>query len=262
MAWQQVSRRFVRESRPGASPFWFRETGTGTGELIYWLDGAGRPVEIHLSRDRWPGGREEFLEWRSGGRLRVGTVDPGESVRGGGPRYKMSPLLHFSSRTGGRTLTRLLEYFEDRAEALRPDQRDAVGGLLRSESLKLLARRFVDDVLNGVDPEAAGLLLAPDFVDHVEGLSGGPPDPTGLSAAPRVAFPDLRHEIGLLIVEDDRAALHLTVRAMHQGDVAGRPSTGRPVSWSEIQILRLGRGRIAERWVSWDRAGLLRQIEP
>lgn len=260
MAWQEVNRQFMRQDRPGLVSFWFRESGADAGELLFWLDAVGRPLEIHLSQARWPDGREELLEWRSGGQLRVGLVDSGERLHERGVRYKMSPLVHYYSRPDVRALADLLAYFDDRAAALQFDHRLIVGGLLRSETLKLLARRLIDDLLNSGDATAAGSLLGPDFIDHASPLPGAPDGLLDHLTVLRAAFPDLRYTLELLVAENDRAAVYVTARGTHRGLLLGRPATGRRVIWHEIQILRLGHGRIAERWVTWDRAAVLRQI--
>jgi predicted ester cyclase len=40
----------------------------------------------------------------------------------------------------------------------------------------------------------------------------------------------------------------------------GIAPTGRSVEWMGIEIAKIQNGRIAENWVSWDMAGMLRQL--
>ncbi|MEU3901827.1 ester cyclase [Streptomyces sp. NPDC045251] len=48
--------------------------------------------------------------------------------------------------------------------------------------------------------------------------------------------------------KDDKVVSRQTVTGTHQGEYMGHPPTGRPVTYSEIFILRFAAGRIVEVW--------------
>jgi steroid delta-isomerase-like uncharacterized protein len=130
-----------------------------------------------------------------------------------------------------------------------------------SEVHKAVVRRFVEEVVNGHN---AGLL--PELVagDHVNHEASG--DLYGLEGARigvaeyRAAFADLAVTIDDLIAEGDRVAYRFTLRGTHTGPFLAVPATGRSVTATGIGFDRFADGKVAERWVSLDLLGLLRQL--
>lgn len=123
-----------------------------------------------------------------------------------------------------------------------------------------LVRRYLEEVVNRVDPAAAEQLVAPDLVFH----SPYTPQPTrdrdsflGMLRAVHAAFPDFHLVEHDLFGSGDRVATRWTVYGHHQGELAGVPPTGRRFAISGISIYRVANGRIAEGWVQDDTMQLL-----
>jgi predicted ester cyclase len=123
-------------------------------------------------------------------------------------------------------------------------------------------RRFVDEVLNAGDPEAADRFFAPEFVDHSlpEGVPGTLAGFKQWFDAFRRAFPDARWEIDVILAGGDLVARQQTFRATHVGEYLGVPPTGREVRASEAGIVRFDGGRMVEFWGVFDESALLRQL--
>jgi predicted ester cyclase len=96
---------------------------------------------------------------------------------------------------------------------------------------------------------AVDTLYAPDLVDH--NLAPGAPNAIdamrGLVAAGRDAFTNPRHE--LLFQEetgDGWVVNHWRMTAQHTGNSFGTPASGRDVSFTGTDIVRVVHGRITE----------------
>lgn len=123
---------------------------------------------------------------------------------------------------------------------------------------KDLVRRFYAEAINERDLDAVNRLLAVDFVHDGE-VRGR----IGQRAAVEAfldAFADLRHEILLLLAEDDLVAAHQRWSGTHTGPFAGMEATGREVSFTSTAVLRIADGFIAEAWDQVDVAGLMAQL--
>lgn len=64
----------------------------------------------------------------------------------------------------------------------------------------------------------------------------------------------------MVLPVDDKVVVLLTLRGTHIGDFLGIPATNKEVTWTSIEIFRFEDGKIAERWVQADTAGLMRQL--
>lgn len=122
-----------------------------------------------------------------------------------------------------------------------------------------LIRRFYQEEDRRKGPPAE--YFADGFTAH---FAGGPPmDFRGfepLASAFRAGFPDLRHELGDLVGEDDKVAVRLTLRGTHKGEFMGIPPTGKQIAVAVIAIYRIEGDKIAESWIVPDQMGLMQQI--
>ena len=106
-------------------------------------------------------------------------------------------------------------------------------------------------------------LFAPGFVSH-----NMPPElPQGVDGVKaffgmfRDAFPDVDVTIDELVADGDRAAVATTTTGTHTGELLGVAPTGRRVSVTGIDLIRVDEsGRIAEHRGLTDTVGLLRQL--
>lgn len=122
---------------------------------------------------------------------------------------------------------------------------------------KAVARRFLEEVLGGGRFEVLDELVTPDYADRSlpSGLT-----PVQAIAAFRAGFPDASVYVDNQVEEGDRVVSRWTLRATHTGDFFGVAPSGRPVTMTGFSEYRFERGRMAEAWVDYDQAGVLRQI--
>jgi steroid delta-isomerase-like uncharacterized protein len=128
---------------------------------------------------------------------------------------------------------------------------------------KALARRFYEDVINKGNMRLAEDVLAADYVEH-PGLPGAASGVAGFKqfvAMVGAAFPDLHVTVEDLIAEDDKVAARVTVSGTHRGVFLGTiQPTGKYVTWTGIDLIRVAGGRIVERWSQRDLLGLMQQL--
>ena len=133
---------------------------------------------------------------------------------------------------------------------------------LEPEQLKLLAKRFYEEVLNHGDLAVIDELIADEFVEHEE-LPGIPPNREGIRAwatLMRSAFPDLVVSVNQMIASGDEVWVHMTMRGTQAGPFMDIPPTGRKVEISGIDRVRVRNGRAVEHWGVTDNLTLLQQL--
>ena len=96
----------------------------------------------------------------------------------------------------------------------------------------------------------ADRVLAPDLVEHnpLPGQAAGRDGHKQVVALFRAAFPDLVVTTEDLLADADRVTLRWKAEGTHRGDLMGLPGTGKRVTLTGIEILRIADGQIVERW--------------
>ena len=129
-----------------------------------------------------------------------------------------------------------------------------------SEENKELARRW-NKIFEG-DFAIAEEIVAEDCVYH-----NGPPDilpgPEGVkewAIMIRNGFPDIRITAEDFVAEGDKVAGRVDAEGTHNGEFCGVPPTGKTVTFSGINIMRIADGKIVEHWVQYDTMGIMQQI--
>ncbi len=126
---------------------------------------------------------------------------------------------------------------------------------------KAIARREIEDYEGKGDADAGKELFAPDYLLH---FSGFPPlDRSGhekILGGFREAFPDLRIEVAEQVAAGDRVANHWRGRGTHRGAFQGIPATGKAVTITGNNVMRIERGTVRELWGQVDAVGLLAQL--
>jgi predicted ester cyclase len=129
-----------------------------------------------------------------------------------------------------------------------------------AEVEKELVESFYREAISGRDPGACDRLLSEDFVHN-----GEPRGRDGQRAAVEyflAAFPDLEHEVMLILGEGDLVAAHQRWAGTHGGEFLGFAATGRRVEFTSTAILRIADGLIAEAWDELDSGAIAAQLGP
>lgn len=133
---------------------------------------------------------------------------------------------------------------------------------LDQEQLKLLAKRFYEEVLNQGDLAVIDELIADDFVEHEE-LPGLPSTREGVGAwvtMMRSAFPDLVVTINKVVADGDEVWVHMTMRGTQYGPFMDIPATGRAIEIAGFDRVRVRNGKAIEHWGATDNLAMLQQL--
>ena len=134
---------------------------------------------------------------------------------------------------------------------------------MTAEDNKMLVRRFYEEVWGNANYQIADEVFAPDYVRHDLRPTQAAPGPEGqkqIARAFRAAFPDLRFEVEMVIAEDEYVMARWTASGTHTGPWGDVSPTGRPVTFSGVNVFRLEGGRVAEIWNHRDDLGLQDQL--
>ena len=130
-----------------------------------------------------------------------------------------------------------------------PNNKDVVG-------------RFIEEVLNQGNVDAAGQFFWEDMVEQVP-LPGQGPGLQGLKdvlRGMRAAFPDMHWTIQEQIAEGDKVLSRFEWTGTHRGTFLGVPATNRPVTVCGLVIDRLEGGRLKDTRIIMDTLGLMMQL--
>ncbi len=122
---------------------------------------------------------------------------------------------------------------------------------MSAEESKEVARRFIYDVWQRGDRGVSDEIIAHDIVIHDGTFAGQPPGPEGqvyASEFARGAFPDMQWTIDLLVAEGGVFVDRWTMRGTFLGPLGSTAPTGRPATWTEVDILRIDNGKVVELW--------------
>jgi steroid delta-isomerase-like uncharacterized protein len=131
------------------------------------------------------------------------------------------------------------------------------------EDNKAIVRRFVDDVMNARNPDAADEVCASDIVWHGGRVIGERHGVGTLKEALQhlfVAFPDFQVVSSRIIGEGDFVAATHPWHGTHTGEFRQLPPTGNEVTVSGMSMFRIADGKIAEQWWEEDTLGLTQQL--
>ncbi len=131
------------------------------------------------------------------------------------------------------------------------------------EQNRALVQRFYEEFDANPSLDVIDRWLAPDYRSHEAG-AGKPLDLAAYreSLMPFLeGFTEIHHDVRQMVAEGDRVALLVDISMKHTGEFAGLTATGRTVAVSEMVILRLSDGKLAEEWILFDGAGLMQQLQ-
>ena len=133
---------------------------------------------------------------------------------------------------------------------------------MSSTSPKDISARDLEQVWTGGDAGAVDALYAAEFVDHnpSPALPSGREGVKALARDLHAAFAELAFTADVVLAEGEIVARRWTMRGVHRGPFLGVPPTGKPVTMTGIDVLRVRGGRIVEMWHTEDVAGVLGQL--
>ena len=116
------------------------------------------------------------------------------------------------------------------------------------EHNKLLVRRFYEEVINTGNVELIENYISSEYTEihdskrHVLGIEGAKAHILGV----RQTYHDLHIAIEQQIAEDEWVVTCITARGMHKGSWLGIKPTGKPVTFTGVNIDRVVDGQIVE----------------
>lgn len=132
------------------------------------------------------------------------------------------------------------------------------------EKNKSIARQLLESWNGGQQKarEARDAHFAPGFEIHVPGIPG-PLNRQGFEQMLHMfsaAFVDDACTVEGQVAEGDMVSSRWTWKCTHTGDFQGIPATGKRIAIAGIHQERFADGKVAERWMVMDQAGMLQQI--
>ena len=133
---------------------------------------------------------------------------------------------------------------------------------MSAEENKALVRRYVEEFVDRSNFDLSEEIFAPNFVRYDAGPDqvSRVEDLKHFFAMLHSGFPGFQSTIEDLLSEGDKVALRFTFRGIHQGEFMGIAPTGKEVTMSGIDILRIADGKLVEMWNQEDVLGMMRQL--
>jgi predicted ester cyclase len=131
-----------------------------------------------------------------------------------------------------------------------------------TEANKALVRRYMDQVWNAGNLSVLDELDSPNLKRYMS-AAAAPIDAAGQRqrlVGLRTVFPDISITIDDLIAEGDRVTVRMTARGTQKVAFMGIPPTGKPVTVTAIDIIRIENGKFVEHWGGPDTMDLVQQL--
>lgn len=121
-----------------------------------------------------------------------------------------------------------------------------------------VVERYVEIHRTG-DAARLGEIIAPDFRYRLAAPVGVEGVANGVRAL-HAGFTEITCSLEQCVAEGDWAAFSFVLAGTHTGVFAGRPATGKRITWSGADFLRLRDGKIVELWPVQESLPLLEGI--
>lgn len=134
---------------------------------------------------------------------------------------------------------------------------------MSTEDNKALVNRYFHAAWNQGNPAVIDELFAATFHAHNPAVPNGG-SREGFKQFNSVfcsAFPDLRISQDDVIAEGDQVMTRFTAHGTHRGELQGIPPTGKQMTITGIEIVRVSGGKIVEAWSEFDQLGMLQQLD-
>lgn len=126
------------------------------------------------------------------------------------------------------------------------------------ENIKVCNRLI--EVVNNHNYDGMDELFTPSFVDNNPAWGAAGLDTLKEILKSAHSALDMKITLEDIFGVEDKVTVRITLNGKHTGTFLDVPATGKPVSWTSIEIMRFENGKIAERWVQADTAGLMQQL--
>ena len=133
---------------------------------------------------------------------------------------------------------------------------------MSTEENKALVHRYIEEAWNKGNVGVIDELTTVDYSRYITG-GGKPLNREGQKqriSSLRKGLPDLHLSVEDVIAEGDKVVIRWRIHATHQGDLMGTPPTGKQVSITGMDIVRLAEGKFAEHWGESDTLGFMQQL--
>jgi predicted ester cyclase len=133
---------------------------------------------------------------------------------------------------------------------------------MSAEKNKALVRSYIEEVWDKKNVSALDEFLASNYQRHTSpnaipiNREGQKQRLVGI----RTAFPDITLTLEEIFAEGDLVAFRSTIRGTHQNIFQGIPPTGRQVTVSLLDIVRVEESKIVEHWGGPDFLDWLKQL--
>jgi len=132
------------------------------------------------------------------------------------------------------------------------------------EDYKEIAVRWIKEGWQKGNSAVVDELHSADFVDH--SASGRENDCKGFKEGIEqiyIAFPDFYAEIddNIIDLKTGKAAIRWTAQGTHSGEFYSTAPTQKKIHFSGIEIIRIEKGKITERWGEWNGDEIIEQIK-
>ncbi|GCE47187.1 putative ester cyclase [Thermosporothrix hazakensis] len=128
------------------------------------------------------------------------------------------------------------------------------------EANKALVWQYLK-LYNGADLAIVDTVISPDFIDHMHPeQERGPAGVKHALGLFRAAFSDIRYQVEHMIGEGDMVAFRFRLEALHRGSFAGLAPTGRRVTLTGMDFVRIENGQIVELWSCQDTLDWVAQL--
>jgi len=125
---------------------------------------------------------------------------------------------------------------------------------------KAVVQRLYEEVLNQKQLNVADEIFDANVIDHNGGPNGGEAAKAGVAVV-LTGLPDLQVTADLWIIKGDLVTSRVTFTGTQTGELMGVAPTGKPVTWTHIDIHRVQNGKITDIWHNIPVADILHQIQ-
>jgi len=134
-----------------------------------------------------------------------------------------------------------------------------------SATNKIIATRLRQEIWNTGNFAIADEICADDAVFHsndplTPDFGRGPKALKQLVTMYRAAFPDAHITIEDIVAEGKQVVIRWTANGTHKGNLGRIAPTGKAVTVTGIDIVRISKGKVKENWTNWDTLGMLQQL--